>query len=151
MYVRPRWPLQIAVFCRLYWYPFKTLYPPRTGSAVGLLKRVLLMQYTLDYYMEMAEKLVEHGIHTLGIKDMAGLLKPRAASVLVGTLRERFPELVLHVHTHDTAGTGVATQLACANAGADIVDCAIDSMSGVCSVLLCAVKVRCMHMAPELG
>ena len=109
------------------------------------------MQYTLDYYMEMAEKLVEHGIHTLGIKDMAGLLKPRAASVLVGTLRERFPELVLHVHTHDTAGTGVATQLACANAGADIVDCAIDSMSGVCSVLLCAVKVRCMHMAPELG
>ncbi len=45
-------------------------------------------------------------------------------------LREAFPDLVIHVHTHDTAGTGVATQLACANAGADIVDCAIDSMSG---------------------
>ena len=88
------------------------------------------VQYTLDYYMEMAEKLVEHGIHTLGIKDMAGLLKPRAASQLIGALRERFPDLVLHVHTHDTAGTGVATQLACANAGADIVDCCIDSMSG---------------------
>ena len=81
--------------------------------------------------MEMAEKLVEHGIHTLGIKDMAGLLKPRAASQLVGALRKRFPDLVLHVHTHDTAGTAVATQLACANAGADIVDCCIDSMSGV--------------------
>lgn len=100
------------------------------------------MQYTLDYYMEMAEKLVEHGVHTLGIKDMAGLLKPRAASQLVGALRERFPELVLHVHTHDTAGTGVATQLACANAGADIVDCAIDSMSGAC---IRAAVSWCMH------
>ena len=100
------------------------------------------MQYTLDYYMEMAEKLVEHGIHTLGIKDMAGLLKPRAASQLVGALRERFPDLVLHVHTHDTAGTGVATQLACANAGADIVDCAIDSMSGACCAVLCFAALR---------
>ncbi len=60
----------------------------------------------------------------------AGLLKPRAATQLISALRELFPDLVLHVHTHDTAGTGVATQLACANAGADIVDCAIDSMSG---------------------
>lgn len=89
-----------------------------------------MLQYTLDYYMEMAEGLVEHGIHSLAIKDMAGLLKPRAASQLIGALRERFPKLVIHVHTHDTAGTGVATQLACANAGADIVDCCIDSMSG---------------------
>lgn len=64
----------------------------------------------------------------------AGLLKPRAATQLITALRERFPELVLHVHTHDTAGTGVATQLACANAGADIVDCAIDSMSGARSL-----------------
>lgn len=101
------------------------------------------MQYTLDYYMEMAEKLVEHGVHTLAIKDMAGLLKPRAASQLIGALRERFPDLVLHVHTHDTAGTGVATQLACANAGADIVDCCIDSMSGICCLLLHAVMYCC--------
>jgi pyruvate carboxylase len=63
----------------------------------------------------------------------AGLLKPRAATLLISALREKFPDLVLHVHTHDTAGTGVATQLACANAGADIVDCAIDSMSGACT------------------
>ncbi|CAL5223603.1 g6142 [Coccomyxa viridis] len=102
-------------------------------------------KYTLDYYMEMAEKLVEHGIHTLGIKDMAGLLKPRAASQLVGALRERFPELVLHVHTHDTAGTGVATQLACANAGADIVDCAIDSMSGTTSQPSMGAIVNALH------
>jgi len=87
-------------------------------------------QYTLDYYMEMADALVEHGVHTLAIKDMAGLLKPRAATTLLTALRERFPDVPLHVHTHDTAGTGVATQLACAAAGADIVDCCIDAMSG---------------------
>jgi pyruvate carboxylase len=92
-----------------------------------------LLQYNLDYYMDLAEQLVDHGIHTLGIKDMAGLLKPRAATTLVGSLRERFPDLVIHVHTHDSAGTGVATQIAAAEAGADIVDCAIDSMSGLTS------------------
>jgi len=89
--------------------------------------------YTLDYYMAMAEELVGHGIHSLGIKDMAGLLKPRAATMLVGALRERFPDLVIHVHTHDSAGTGVATQLAAAYAGADMVDCCMDSMSGLTS------------------
>lgn len=68
--------------------------------------------------------------HLIWQRCVAGLLKPRAATQLVTALREAFPDLVIHVHTHDTAGTGVATQLACANAGADIVDCAIDSMSG---------------------
>ncbi|PRW20525.1 pyruvate carboxylase isoform A [Chlorella sorokiniana] len=90
-------------------------------------------KYTLEYYLNLAEKMVEHGIHALAIKDMAGLLKPRAATMLVGALRERFPDLPIHVHTHDTAGTGVATQLAAAAAGADIIDCAIDSMSGTTS------------------
>lgn len=61
---------------------------------------------------------------------MAGLLKPRAATNLIGALREKFPRVPIHVHTHDTAGTAVATQLAAANAGADIIDCCIDSMSG---------------------
>jgi len=64
---------------------------------------------------------------------MAGLLKPRSATLLVGALRERFPEVPIHVHTHDTAGTGVATQLAAAAAGADMIDCCIDSMSGTTS------------------
>lgn len=81
--------------------------------------------------MELAEQLVDHGVHTLAIKDMAGVLKPRAASILVGALRQRFPALPIHVHTHDTAGTGVATQLAAAAAGADIIDCCVDSMSGM--------------------
>lgn len=61
---------------------------------------------------------------------MAGVLKPRAASTLIGALRKQFPDVPIHVHTHDTAGTGVATQLAAAEAGADIVDCCIDSMAG---------------------
>lgn len=65
---------------------------------------VVPTQYTLDYYMDLAEQLVDHGIHSLGIKDMAGLLKPRAATQLVGALRARYPELVIHVHTHDSAG-----------------------------------------------
>jgi pyruvate carboxylase len=64
------------------------------------------LQYNLDYYLDLADQLVGHGIHALGIKDMAGLLKPAAATQLVGALRERFPDLVIHVHTHDSAGTG---------------------------------------------
>ena len=69
----------------------------------------------------------------LCIKDMAGLLKPKAATMLISALRREFPSLPIHVHTHDTAGTGVASMLACAAAGADAVDAAIDSMSGMTS------------------
>ena len=57
------------------------------------------------------------GIHILGIKDMAGLLKPKAATLLIGSIRQRHPDLVIHVHTHDTAGTGVASMLAAVEAG----------------------------------
>lgn len=90
-------------------------------------------KYTLDYYMAMVEAMVEHGVHAVGIKDMAGLLKPRAATTLVSAIRARWPDVVIHVHTHDSAGTAVATQLAAAAAGADIVDVAIDAMSGCTS------------------
>jgi pyruvate carboxylase len=90
-------------------------------------------KYTLDYYMKMAEQIVEHGCHAIGIKDMAGLLKPRAASQLVSVLHKRFPDVVIHVHTHDSAGTAVATQLAAAHAGADIIDLCMDAMSGCTS------------------
>jgi len=64
---------------------------------------------------------------------MAGLLKPTAAHTLISALRKEFPQLPIHVHTHDTAGTGVASMLAAAHAGADAVDAAIDSMSGMTS------------------
>lgn len=90
-------------------------------------------KYSLQYYVDLAGALVELGTHVLAIKDMAGLLKPRAATLLVRTLREAFPQVPIHVHTHDTAGTGVASMIAAAEAGADVVDAASSAMSGMTS------------------
>ncbi|RUS15955.1 pyruvate carboxylase [Endogone sp. FLAS-F59071] len=90
-------------------------------------------KHTLEYYLDLTQQLVDIGIHVLAIKDMAGLLKPEAAKLLVGSIRKRFPDLPIHVHTHDTAGTGIASMMAAAAAGADVVDVAIDSMSGTTS------------------
>ena len=90
-------------------------------------------KYNLDYYMSLVDKIVKLGAHILGIKDMAGVLKPRAATLLVGSIRKKYPDLPIHVHCHDSAGTGVATYVACAEAGADAVDTATDSLSGMTS------------------
>ncbi|KAF4631348.1 hypothetical protein G7Y89_g6778 [Cudoniella acicularis] len=90
-------------------------------------------KYNLEYYLSLVEKLVNLKIHILGIKDMAGVLKPRAATILIGSIRKKYPDLPIHVHTHDSAGTGVASMVACANAGADAVDTATDSLSGMTS------------------
>ena len=90
-------------------------------------------KYTVDYYLDYVRKLVDLGIHVLNIKDMAGLLTPQAAKLLVGSIRREFPDLPIHIHTHDTAGTGVYSMIECAKAGADAVDVAIDSMSGMTS------------------
>jgi len=89
--------------------------------------------YNLEYYLNFVRDLEALGIHVLAIKDMAGLLKPEAATMLIGSIRKEFPDLPIHVHTHDTAGTGVASMLACAKAGADAVDAASDAMSGTTS------------------
>ncbi|KAL3769023.1 LOW QUALITY PROTEIN: hypothetical protein ACHAWO_006789 [Cyclotella atomus] len=86
--------------------------------------------YDLEYYLNFTRKLEACGIHVLAIKDMAGLLKPNAARMLIGSIRDEFPNLPIHVHTHDTAGTGVASMLAAAEAGADAVDAATDALSG---------------------
>ena len=90
-------------------------------------------KYNLEYYMDLIGKIVKIGTHIIGIKDMAGVLKPKAATMLVGSIRKKYPDIPIHVHTHDSAGTGVATYVACANAGADAVDTATDSMSGMTS------------------
>lgn len=90
-------------------------------------------KYNLDYYMDLISKIVKIGTHIIGIKDMAGVLKPKAATLLVGSIRKQYPDIPIHVHTHDSAGTGVATYVACAEAGADAVDTATDSMSGMTS------------------
>jgi pyruvate carboxylase len=88
--------------------------------------------YTLDYYLALAERIVDSGAHILAVKDMAGLLRAGAAEKLVTALRERF-DLPVHVHTHDTAGGQLATLLAASRAGADAVDAASAPMSGTTS------------------
>jgi pyruvate carboxylase len=88
--------------------------------------------YTLDYYLRLAEQVVDAGAHVLAVKDMAGLLRPAAARRLVTALRERF-DLPVHLHTHDTAGGQVATLLAAVEAGVDAVDAASASMAGTTS------------------
>ncbi|HET6257482.1 MAG TPA: pyruvate carboxylase [Pseudonocardia sp.] len=88
--------------------------------------------YTLDYYLRLAEQIVDAGAHVLAIKDMAGLLRPPAARTLVTALRERF-DLPVHLHTHDTAGGQLATLVAAIEAGVDAVDAAVASMAGTTS------------------
>ncbi|XP_049874990.1 pyruvate carboxylase, mitochondrial isoform X4 [Pectinophora gossypiella] len=90
-------------------------------------------KYDLKYYTNLADELVKAGTHVLAIKDMAGLLKPQAAKLLISAIRDKHPDVPIHVHTHDTSGAGVAAMLACAEAGADVVDVAVDSMSGLTS------------------
>ncbi len=102
-------------------------------------------KYSLQYYVDLAGQLVERGIHILCIKDMAGLLKPRAATMLVSSLRRAFPELPIHVHTHDTAGTGVASMLACAEADDDVGDVALPAMAGLSSQPTMAAVVAALR------
>ncbi len=86
-------------------------------------------KYDLKYYVAMARELEAAGAHVLGLKDMAGLLKPAAARILIKALKEEV-DLPIHFHTHDTAGVACATILAAAEAGVDAVDCAMDALSG---------------------
>ncbi len=101
-------------------------------------------KYTLNYYVNMAKELERRGAHLLAIKDMAGLLKPYAAKKLVTTLKQEIA-LPIHLHSHDTSGNQVAAYLMAAEAGVDIVDVAIDSMSSMTSqpsmnAVVCALQ-----------
>ncbi|WZL72857.1 pyruvate carboxylase [Clostridiaceae bacterium 35-E11] len=89
-------------------------------------------KYTLKYYVDTAKEIEKMGAHILGIKDMAGLLKPYAAEKLIKALKDEI-SIPIHLHTHDTSGNGIATVLLAAEAGVDIVDTAINSMSGLTS------------------
>jgi len=107
--------------------------------------------YTLDYYLRLAEQMVEAGAHILGIKDMAGLLRAGAAEKLVTALRARF-DLPVHVHTHDTAGGQLATLLAASGAGADAVDAASAPMAGTTSQpSLSALVAATAHTERDTG
>ena len=89
-------------------------------------------KYTLDYYCTLARELKGAGTHILGVKDMAGLCQPRAAYDLVKALKDE-TGLPVHFHTHDTSGIAAASVFAAIAAGADAVDAAMDSMSGMTS------------------
>ncbi len=107
--------------------------------------------YTLDYYLRLAEQIVDAGAHVLAIKDMAGLLRPAAARTLVSELRRRF-DLPVHVHTHDTAGGQLATYLAAWEAGADAVDGASAALAGTTSQpALSAIVAATAHTDRDSG
>jgi len=89
-------------------------------------------KYTLQYYVDLAKRLEDAGAHMLAVKDMAGLLKPQAASVLISTLREAV-QLPIVLHTHDTSSVQAATYLKAIEAGVNVVDGAIASLSGLTS------------------
>ncbi|MDX2482676.1 MAG: pyruvate carboxylase [Pseudodonghicola sp.] len=108
-------------------------------------------KYDLKYYVGMAQELEAAGAHVLGLKDMAGLLKPAAASVLVKALKQEVG-LPIHFHTHDTAGGAIASIMAAAQAGVDAVDCAMDSFSGNTSQATLGSVVEAMrHTDRETG
>ena len=108
-------------------------------------------KYTLDYYLHLAERIVDAGAHILAIKDMAGLLRPAAASKLVTALRERF-DLPVHLHTHDTPGGQLATLLAASAAGVDAVDAASAPMAGTTSQpSLSSLVAALAHTERETG
>ncbi|WP_336856077.1 pyruvate carboxylase [Sinomonas albida] len=104
--------------------------------------------YTLNYYLELAQKIVDAGAHILAIKDMAGLLRPAAAAKLVSALRERF-DLPVHLHTHDTAGGQLATLLAAVDAGVDAVDVASASLAGTTSQPPASALVAALAHTPR--
>ncbi|WP_299824430.1 pyruvate carboxylase [uncultured Pontibacter sp.] len=89
-------------------------------------------KYTLEYYLQLAKQIEDAGAHILAIKDMAGLLKPYAATLLVEALRDTV-KIPIHLHTHDTASIQSATYLKAIEAGVDVVDVALGSMSGLTS------------------
>ena len=89
-------------------------------------------KYDLAYYKNLAKELEQSGAHILGIKDMAGLLKPEAAYRLISSLKETI-DIPIHLHTHDTAGNGIFTYARAIEAGVDIVDVAVSSMAGLTS------------------
>ena len=109
-------------------------------------------KYTLKYYINLAKELEKYGSHIIAIKDMAGLCKPSAIKLLIKELRNEI-SLPIHYHTHDTSGTSSATVITAIEEGIDIVDLAMDSMSGLTSQPALGSVVTIMkqnHADPKL-
>jgi len=105
-------------------------------------------KYDLAYYIAMAKALEKAGCHILAIKDMAGLLKPAQARVLISALKNEIG-LPIHLHTHDTSGIAGATILAAVDAGVDAVDAAMDAMSGTTSQPCLGSIVEALRHTPR--
>ena len=105
-------------------------------------------KYTLDYYLGLARELKAAGTHVIGIKDMAGLCRPRAAYTLVKALKDEVG-LPVHFHTHDTSGIGAASVLAAVAGGADAVDGALDALSGLTSQPNLTSIVEALRFGPR--
>jgi pyruvate carboxylase len=108
-------------------------------------------KYSLNYYVALAREIEQAGCHILGLKDMAGLLKPAAARILIAALRDEVG-LPIHLHTHDTSGISAATVLAAVEAGVHAIDAAMDSMSGATSQPCLGSLVEALrHTARDTG
>lgn len=105
-------------------------------------------KYPLQYYVNMAKELEKMGVHFIAIKDMAGLLKPYAAKALVKALKEEIA-VPIHLHTHDTSGNQIAALMMAAESGVDIVDCALNSMSGQTSQPAIGALVTALEKSPR--
>lgn len=105
-------------------------------------------KYTMDYYLKMARELEELGCHIICLKDPAGLLRPYAAKELITALKAEV-KAPIHLHTHDTTGNGISTYLMAAEAGVDIVDCAIGSMSSLLSQPSLNAMVEALRGTPR--
>jgi pyruvate carboxylase len=99
-----------------------------TGDILDSMRR----KYDLNYYKQLAKELEASGAHILGIKDMAGLLKPQAAYELVSALKETV-DIPIHLHSHDTSGNGLYMYAKAIEVGVDIIDVAVSSMAGLTS------------------
>ena len=91
-----------------------------------------LKKYDLQYYLDLARQIEDAGAHILAIKDMAGLLKPRAAEMLIPALKKAI-DIPIHLHTHDTSSNQLSTYAKAVDAGVDVIDLSIASMSGMTS------------------
>ncbi len=105
-------------------------------------------KYSLKYYVDLAKQMEKLGASILGIKDMAGLVKPAAAQKLVNTLKQEIG-IPIHFHTHDSAGGQIASLVAAANEGIDIVDAAMGPMSGNTAQANLNTLVECMRFTPR--
>ena len=89
-------------------------------------------KYTLKYYLQLAKDIENAGAHILAIKDMAGLLKPMAATELISALKSEI-SIPVHLHTHDTSSMQGSTYMSAVDAGVDVIDVALGGLSGLTS------------------